>query len=97
MFWSFKDAGHAGFEEAERLYSSYMISPHKFRATDGVYPEEALVDVIMEDGVSRKDALALLSTDNCIFVQLLNYKGECEGFELLEKVKHLPTFRGKYK
>lgn len=49
---------------------------------------------ILKPGLSQEDAEKLV--DHLQFIELCNYKGEGEGFELTCRVGHLREFVGKY-
>lgn len=58
------------------------------------WSESMLEPEILKPGMSHVDADALV--DHLEFVELCNYKGEGEGFELACRVTHLRVFVAKY-
>lgn len=103
---SFRDS--KSFRVADGFYSldelvSYLMTPIYAQQTSEVPhfcdDDEDYFDMIPEPeeikpGLSQQQAELIV--DNLEFVELCNYKGEGEGFELLERVSHLRVFHSKY-
>lgn len=100
-----------GFAEAEMLYSESFKAEETFSVEDGFWAREDLVEYLMADivrynnpfddfaavikeGYSREEAEFMV--DRVRFVEICNYKGESEGFELVERASTLRTFYSKY-
>lgn len=92
---SFKDA--VVFKVADGCYSreellhhlmSDICEPVTYDAPDWFEPN------VIKEGWSFDKANSLV--DHLEFVELCNYKGEGEGFELACRVKHLRTFVSKH-
>lgn len=75
----------------EPIYAANSYEAPGYLSDDDQYDLEP---EILKPGWSLEDAERFV--DDVDFVELCNYKGEGEGFELACRVKHLRVYVGKY-
>lgn len=93
------------FSQASRLYCESFRDNESFKAADNYYPRGLLVEYLLTpvtcpDGEILKNGYSIEFANSIVdsleFVELCNYKGEGEGFELLDRVRHLRIFVSKH-
>lgn len=92
---SFKDA--QTFRVSDNCYTRQELVNYLRSDIYEAYPSDAedwFEPAVIKEGYSLEQAEMLV--DHIEFVDLCNYKGEGQGFEMACRVQHLRTFHGKH-